>query len=333
MIKAKVLGTGSYLPVKKETADDFVKKGASRELIDKWGVFEHRVMGEDETVTDMEAEAAKIAIERAGLKPEDIELIISGTAMPRQIGVPNSNALQHMIGAKKAAAFDVLMACGSAIPEIVIAAQFIASKQYRHILVTGSCFLTRVADPTDPAAYMVLGDGAGAMVLGPADDGCGIISFDIQTKGEYFDYCGSKVRMPKKTLRETQYYEPPQERFYFHIGDVENSSSGVMKYVLTSLPSTVKKAMEKARITPKDVNMLISHQNIAPLVENWVSMMGIPLEKTHFTYPEFGNMSAANIFVNLDEAVKINKIKKGDIVVFAGQGAGFSVGSIIMRWG
>lgn len=333
MINARIIGTGSYLPEGKETKEDFIRKGASEELIDKWGVFEHRVMGANETVTDMEAKAAEIAIKKANIEPEEIDLIICGTALPRQIGVPNSNALQAKIGASNAGAFDVLMACGSAIPEIVVASQFIALKQYKYILLTGSCFFSRVSDPTDPPAFIVNGDGAGAAVMGPAESDSGIISFDIQTAGKYFEYCGSRVRMPKKISRETQYYDPPQEKFYFHIEDVEDASSGVMKYIITSIPATVKKSLKKAGMTVDDIDFLISHQNIEPLVGNWIKMIGIPPEKTHLTYARYGNMSAANIFVNLDEALQLKKIKKGDIVAFAGQGAGFSVGSIVMKWG
>ncbi|MBI5187577.1 MAG: ketoacyl-ACP synthase III [Nitrospirae bacterium] len=331
MIKAGVIGTGSYLPEKRETIDDFLKKGATRELIEKWGVFEHRVMAEDETVTDMEVKASKIALEQAGIGPEDIDLIISGSAIPRQIGVPNSNAIQYRIGAKRSAAFDVLMACGSAIPEIIIAAQFISLKQYRYILLTGSCHLTRIADPSDPASFVVIGDGAGALVMGPSESS-GILSFDIQTKGEFFDYCGAKIKKPKKGSIERDYYQSSQERLYFYIEDVENASSGVVRYLVSSVPATVKKALSNAKLTINDIDILISHQNINPLVGNWLKMLGIPMEKAHLTYSKYGNMSAANIFVNLDEAFQMNKIKKGDIVVLAGQGAGFSVGSIVMKW-
>lgn len=333
MINMRILGTGSYLPEQRETIEVFQKKGATRELIEKWGVYEHRVMGPHETVTDMEANAAKVAINRAGLRAEDIDLILSGTAIPRQIGVPNSNALQHKIGTKNAGAFDILMACGSAVPEIIVASQFIALKQYKYILITGSCFLTRVSDPTDPPAFIVNGDGAGAMVLGPGEKNSGLISFDIQSNGKYFDYCGTRVRMPKKSLKELQYYDAPQEKIYFHIDDVENASSGVMKYSISSLPATVNKSLQKAHLKVDDLDFFISHQNIAPLVNNWLKMLEIPREKTYFTYPKYGNMSTANIFINLDEALTQNKIKKGDIVAFAGQGAGFSVASLIMKWG
>lgn len=330
MINVGIIGTGSYLPKKVEKVEDFLKKGITQEEIDNLGVFEHRVMAEDETVTDMEVEASKIAIEAAQLRPNDIDLIICGSAMPRQIGVPNSNALQHKLGAKNAAAFDIVMGCASAIPEIVVAAQFIASKSYKHILLVGSCHFTRVADYTDPASFVVLGDGAGALVMAPAaeDDG-GILSFDIQTKGEYFDYCGSKIKKPKKYDKKEEYYDNCQEKLYFYIDD---SSPHIIKYLISSVPATVKKSLNKAELSLHDIDFFICHQNITPLSGRWIKLLSLPIEKTHMTYAKYGNMSAANIFVNLDEALRLNKINKGDLVVFAGQGAGFSVGSIVMRW-
>ena len=330
MINVRIIGTGSYLPQKVETAEDFLKKGVTREEIENLGVFEHRVMGENETVTDMETEAAKSAIDAAQLKPEDIDLIICGSAMPRQIGVPNSNALQHKLGANNAAAFDVVMGCASAIPEIVVAAQFIASKSYKHILLVGSCHLTRIADYSDPASFVVLGDGAGALVMEPAaEDAGGILSFDIQTKGEYFDYCGSKIKKPKRYDKEREYFDAHCEKLYFYIDD---SSPRIIKYLINSVPATVKKSLAKAELSLQDIDFFISHQNITPLSGRWVKLLGLPAEKTHMTYARYGNMSAANIFVNLDEALRLNKICKGDVVVFAGQGAGFSVGSIVMKW-
>jgi 3-oxoacyl-[acyl-carrier-protein] synthase-3 len=327
MINAiEIIGTGSYLPEKRETVEDFLKKGASQELINNWGVFEHRVIGESETVTDMEARAALIAIERAGIKAEDIGLIISSTAVQQLKGVANANALQERIGAINAGAFDVAMACASAIPGIVIAAQFIATNQYKYILVTGSSHLTRFSDPTDPASYIVLGDGAGALIMQASKSGSGILSFDIQTAGKYYDYCGVKNKRPKE-LEHTQIEEKP----YFYIGDV-NASKGVIEYLLSSVPETVNAALNKINLSLQDIDFLITHQNISTLSGFWVNELKIPPEKVHLTYQKYGNMTPANIFVNLDESIQAGKLKKDDIVVFAGQGAGFSVGSIVMKW-
>jgi len=322
-----IIGTGSYVPEKKETVSDFLKKGASQELIDRWGVFEHRVMGDDETIIDMEAKASIKAINQAGISAEDIDLIISGTAVPQQIGIPNSNALQAKIKATNAAAFDIVLACASAIPSIISAAQFISSKQYRYILVTGSSHASHFSDPTDPASYIVLGDGAGALVMTNVESGGGILSFDMQTNGKYFDYCGFKFKKPKKTFDTSE-----EEKLYFYIGDVDVSSEVMKEYLVKSVPDTVNAALNKVDMSTDDIDFLITHQNINTLSGSWVDALKVPKDKVHLTYSKYGNMTSANIFVNLDEAVRAGKIKKNTVVVFAGQGAGFSVGSIVMRW-
>ncbi|MBI4745918.1 MAG: ketoacyl-ACP synthase III [Deltaproteobacteria bacterium] len=304
-----------------------MKKGVSLETIEKWGVFEHRVIGDDETTTDMEASAAMNALDMAGIAPEAIDLIISCTAVSRQVGIPNANALQNKIGAANAAGFDVTMACGSAIPSILVAAQFIAAGLYRYALVTGSSDATTVADPTDPPSFVVLGDGAGAMVVGSGkDERSGILSFDMQSKGEYFDYCGFKVKKPKISAADSQ------ERLYFYIKELEDSYSEFRDYLIESVPNSVNISLSRAGITVDNIDFYIAHQNINTISGMWVKKLGIPPEKTHLTYHKYGNMTSANIFVNLDEALQANRIKKGDIVLFAGQGAGFSVGSIVMKW-
>lgn len=328
MINAiEIIGTGSYLPKKRETVEDFLKKGVPQEVLDEWGILEHRVMGDDETIIDMETNAALLAIKSAGICPSEIDLIISGTSVHQITGVANSNALQYRLGAKNAAAFDITMACACAIPQMVTAAQFItSSQQYSTILLTGSSHITRFADPTDPSTFVVLGDGAGALIMQPSESGSGIISFDMKTEGKHYEYCGVKVKKPKE-LEHTSAEEKP----YFFIGDI-SASEGVTRYLLKSVPETVNTALKRADLTTEDIDHLIMHQNIDTLSGRWIEKLKVPKEKVHITNEKYGNMTSANIFVNLDEALKSGKIKKGEIVVFAGQGAGFSVGSIVMKW-
>ncbi len=333
-IKAGIIGTGSYLPEKKETVEDFLRKGATQEKIDKWGVFEHRVMGEDENVTDMEVKAAKKAVENAGISLEEIDLIISGSTIPVQPGVPNANLLQDRLGARNAAAFDVVQACSTPIPQIIVASQFIALKQYRYILITASSNATRVTDNTDPASFVVLGDGAGALVMGQTDEDRGIVSFDMQSQGKYFFNCGFKLKGPKnQEIKENQYYDLPSEKLLFYIESVdEDNQSDFRDYTINSLPENVNRVLTKAGLSLQEIDFFIFHQNVHTISRKWTELLGIPREKTYFTYSRYGNMISCNILVNLDEALRKSKIKRGDLVVFSGQGAGLSVGSIAMKW-
>lgn len=332
-IKAGVIGTGSYLPERKETVEDFLRMGAPKEKIDKWGVLEHRVMGEDETVTDMEVQAAKKAVENAGIRLEEIDLIISGSTIPVQPGVANANLLQDRLGAENAAAFDVVQACSTPIPQIIIASQFIALKQYRYILITASSNASRVTDPTDPASFVVLGDGAGALVMGPTEEDRGIVSFDMQSQGKYYFNCGYKLKGPKnQKIKEKQYYDSSTEKLLFYIESVDDDRSEFWDYTVNSVPKNVNRVLAKAGLGIPEIDFFIFHQNVHNLSAKWPELLDIPKEKTYFTYSRYGNMISCNILVNLDETLRKNKIEKGDLVVLAGQGAGFSVGSIVMKW-
>ncbi|MBI3585398.1 MAG: 3-oxoacyl-ACP synthase III family protein [Nitrospinae bacterium] len=334
MYRSGIIGTGSYLPEKRETIEDFLKKGAAREIIEKWGVFEHRVMGEGETVTDMEAKAAKVAIERAGLKPADIELIIGITALSEEVNPQNVCLTQYKIGAVNAASFQLDLSCCGAIPAMAVANNFIALGQYKYILLVASCNLTQVSDDTDPASFVVLGDGASAIIMSPAEDDRGVISFDLATNGRFFGNCGIKVKRPKYFGGRSSYINPPSERLLFFIDyDEKNPSSALNRYLIKSVPESVKRALKKANLRADDIDWLIPHQNVTPLSGKWIELLGITKEKACLTNHKYGNMSAANIWVNLDEAVQEDKIKDGDIVAFAGQGSGFHVGSIVIRWG
>ncbi len=331
-IKAGIIGTGSYLPEGRETVEDFLRMGASKEMIDKWGVFEHRVMGENETVTDMEVKAAQKAMQSADISPENIDLIISTSTLPIQIGLSNSNLLQYRLGSLNAATFDVVQGYSS-IPLIIVASQFIALKQYRYILITASSNATKVTDSTDPASFVVIGDGAGALVMGSTEEDRGVVTFDMQSQGKYYYNCGIKIKEPKnKRIRERQYYDLPSDKLLFYIEAVDDDQSDFWNYAVYSVPENVNRVLTKAGLRVPEIDFFIFHQNVQTLSAKWPELLDIPKEKTYFTYSRYGNMLASNIFVNLDEALRKNKIKKGDLVVLSGQGAGFSVGSIVMKW-
>ena len=323
-LNVKIIGTGSYLPEQKESVKDFLAKGASQDFIDHAGVFEHRVIGDNETVTDMEAKAAEKALQVAGITSQDIDLIIGITALSEETNPQNVALTQKKIGATNAAAIHVDLSCAGAIPAMIIAANFIELGQYKNILLVASCNLTTVSGNTDPASYVVLGDGASAIVMTKADNNKqGILAFDLEAKGQYFSYCGIKSEPRKaplffideKALAET------------------NDASGLQRYLVSSVPKSVNRALKKAELKASEVDLLVPHQNNKILGQKWVdNLMKKGIKNAHTTYEKYGNMSAANIWVNLDEALKENKIKEGDIIAFAGQGSGFHVGSIIMRW-
>ncbi len=333
-ISAKIISTGTYFPEKRVTTEDFLRKGISQETINKLGILEHRVCHKSEDLTDMEEKAARIALERAGLMPQDLDLIISGPILAEECGRPNSNLLQAKLGATNAAAFDIFMACSGIIPQLMTAASLITLGQYKYILVTNAVDWTRMLNPNDMINTVVLGDGAGAAILEPVSSPWGFMGFDIQTEGKFYYKCGLRKETADNKVVGQRYYETSEGKIYFYIdSDIDNRSSAWARYLLRSIPKTFKAVLNKTNLQKEDVDVLIMHQNINPLVNGWIKLCGVPKSKTITTHYKYGNLASANILTNLNELIENNRLKKGNIVAMVSQGAGFSVGSAILKWG
>lgn len=330
MLPLKIAGLGLYFPERRETRDDFIKRGISEELIEKMGVYERRIIGADQCVSDMELEASKLAIMDAGISVEDIDLIISSTMLPEMIGIPNSNLLQHRLEAKNAAAFDIGLACGSVIPSMIVSTNFFALGQYKYILITASSNWSVVANPSRPSSDFVLGDGAAAVILTPSDSGFGLLSFDMQTNGKFFYNCGIRIGHD----HEAKYYERHNNKLFFYIDTkgIDGSSSDFADYLSDNGPKTFHAALKKANLTPMDIDCALIHGNVWPVVNGWINGMKVPRERFPLTFDRYGNLSVVTILANLKEALDKGMIKRGDTVALVSQGAGFSAGTIIMRW-
>ena len=331
MLPLKIAGIGLYFPENRETKTDFLKRGIQEESIEKLGVYERRTVTKGQTVTDLEIEASLAAIKDAGLKPIDIDLIISSTMLPEMVGIPNSNLLQHRLNAKNAAAFDIGQACGAAIPSILIAANFMALGQYQHILVITSSNWSVISNPYQPSADFVLGDGAAAVVLTKSEAAYGIVSFAMQTDGRFFYNCGVRVGND----HEVKYYEHHDGKkllFYIDSKGIDGSSSLFADYLANNGPSVFHAALKKASLTPEDIDCAVIHGNVTPVVDGWIKGMKVPRERFPLTFDRYGNLSVVTLLANLKEGLDKGMIKHGSMVALVSQGAGFSAGCIIMRW-
>lgn len=330
MLPLKIAGLGVYFPNNRETKEDFVLRGVPEDVIEKLGVYERRVVVKGQTAADLELEAARKAIENAGMTPSDIDLIISAAIQPEMIGIPNSSLLQHRLGALHTAAFDIGQACSSMIPGLLIAANFIANGQYQRILLTASTIWSVVSDPAQPSADFVLGDGAAAVVLTASQPGYGIISSYMRTDGRFFYNCGFRVGHD----HNFKYYDQHNSKLLFYIDNsgVDNSRSAFKDFLAAMLPDAFNAALGKTTLSPADIDCVIIHGNVKPLAEAWIQGMEIPPERFPLTYERYGNLSAPTILVNMQEGLNRGMIKNGDTVAIVSGGGGFSAGAIIMRW-
>ena len=330
MLPLKIAGIGLYFPENRETKADFLKRGIKEEVIESLGIYERRIAGKGESASFMEEQAAVIAIRNARLVPTEIDLIISSTILPEMIGIPNSNLLQHRIGAVNAAAFDVGLSCGATIPTFIIASNFIGSGQYKNILVTVSTNWSVISDTKQPSADFPLGDGAAAAVLTVSAAHHGIISFDMQTNGKFYYHCGIRIGNDNSS----RYYDKHDKKLLFFVDNegISGSSSSFARYLLSNGPSTFKAALKKASLTPDDIDCAVIHGNVTPVVDGWIKGMKVPRERFPLTYSRYGNLSVVTLLANLKEGLDKGMIKHGSTVALVSQGAGFSAGCIIMRW-
>lgn len=323
-----ILGTGSSLPAKKVGMEDFLANGADPATLAEWDVGEHFV-GTTETATDLEARASLVAIERAGWRPEDIDLIIGSTLLPEKVNPTNASLTQHKIGAKNAAVFEVDMACIGPVPALMIADSLHKSGLYKRILVLASCQLQGAMDHSDPAVFAVCGDGAGAVVLGEVDEPSGVVGSHLTANGQYWDNVGIEVKGPKTNLPSLDC--DVRQRFY-----IDHQRSGDVKqffeWAMASVPNAVTALLEKLELKISDVDWVCPHQNVKTVSGAWIDRIGIPLERVVDTRKEYGNCGPANVLLNLNRGAERKLFKHGDRILLFGQGSGMSVGTLLLRW-
>ncbi|NLW25495.1 MAG: ketoacyl-ACP synthase III [Clostridia bacterium] len=321
-----IIGTGSYLPETIVTNEDLEKIIDTNDewIVTRTGISERRKAPPEMATSDLGAIAAQRAIESANLRPEDIDLIIVATITPDMLFPSTACIIQEKIGATKAAAFDLSAACTGFIYGLSIAAQFIATGMYKYVLVIGAEVLSRILNPKDRSTLILFGDGAGAAVLGPVEEGYGFLSFDLGAEGSggdllYIKAGGSRFPASKETVEKGEHY-------------IKMVGNEVFKFAVRIMGETSLKALEKAGLTQDDVNYLIPHQANIRIVDAAVKRLKLATEKVYVNLDKYGNMSGASVPVALDEAVRKGRINKGDNVILVGFGAGLTWGSCVIRW-
>jgi 3-oxoacyl-[acyl-carrier-protein] synthase III len=298
---AKIAGVGKALPVKFLTNNDLSELV---ETNDEWiatrtGIKKRHIITGDESLTSLGAEAAKQALERANVKAEDVDLIILATSSPDDI-FGSACTIQAAIGAKNALAFDLTAACSGFVIGLVNGAQFIRAGGYKNVLVIGGDVLSRYVDWRDRGTCILFGDGAGAALLTATDaDKCSLKGFDMHSDGSQ-----------------------------------NHSMSGqdVFKFAVRTVPMTVSKSLEQAGMTAEDIDKLVLHQANQRIIDSAATRFGLTEDKVVSNIAEYGNTSAGSVPIVLCEAVESGAIKEGDILAFAGFGAGLTWASAIWKF-
>lgn len=327
MIRARIAGVGAYAPKRVLTnADLEAKVGTSDEwIVHRTGIRERHLADEAETTSDLAVPAAVQALERAGLGPEDVDLIVVGTSFGDTVFPSTANFVQHKLGARQAGSMDVSAACAGSVYSLGIGAQYVESGKYRTVLTIGAEVYSRLVDWSDRTTCVLFGDGAGATVLRPATDGSGIIDTDLYSDGRYWDLLyvpGGRTRHPashEMVDRRLQYLKMPR-------GDE------VFKIAVRMLAEASQAILERNGFTPEQVDLFVPHQANVRIIEAVARRLRVPMEKVVVNVDRYGNTAAASVYVALEEAWAQGRLKPGDLALLATFGGGFTWGAALVRW-
>ncbi len=324
-----IVGTGRYTPAKVLTNAELERMVDTSDawITERTGIRERRIAAEGENTSDMAAAAARSALEAAGLGPSDLDMIVVGTVTGDSPMPATAVKVQQKIGAENIPAFDISAACAGFLYGLSIGDQFIRTGQMQRILVIGVELLSRVLNWSDRTTCVLFGDGAGAVVLGPAptagESGRGVISTKIFTDGSlasalYIPGGGSELPLTHAGLDEAQ-------------NKVRMVGSEVFKVAVKNITSASKAAIEAAGLSASDIDWVVAHQANLRILTQVASRLDIPLERFILNIERYGNTSSASIPIALDEAVRDGRIKPGQTVLMCALGAGISWGSALVR--
>lgn len=324
--RSAILGTGSELPSKVVTNRDLEKMV---DTSDEWitvrtGIKERRVLEEGKGNADMAFQAAKRALEDAGMEGKDLDAIIMGTVSPDYPFPSSACILEDMLGARNAFSFDVSAACSGFLNAIAVADLYICAGKVNNALVVGSDTLSRLLNWQDRTTCILFGDGAGAVVLGASQNGSGILSTKLRTDGAYAKTLyvpagGSLKPASPQTVRNNEH-------------TIAMNGKEVFKTAVRAMEDISRQALEEAGVTIEQVSLVVPHQANKRIIVALAERLGVPMEKVMVNLEKYGNTSAASIPVALDEARKQGRIKAGDIVLLNAFGAGFAWGAAVVKF-
>jgi 3-oxoacyl-[acyl-carrier-protein] synthase-3 len=326
MIRAKIIGTGAYAPKRVLTNADLEKM---IDTDDEWiqqrsGIRERRIVDETEATSDLAVNAARQALERANLVPDDIDFIVVGTTTPDTFFPSVGNIVQHRLGFRRVGSVDLLAACAGSIYSLSVGSKFIETGKYRRVLCIGAEALSRITDFTDRGTCILLADAAGAVVLEASEDGSGIIDTDLYSDGQYAEL----LHMPGGGSRHPATHETVDARLHY----AKMKGSDVFKVAVRMFAECAETILKRHNLGPADIDLFIPHQANLRIIEAAAKRVGLPMGKVFVNVDRYGNTGAASVYVALEEAVATGRVKRGDKVLMAAFGGGFVWGAALMQW-
>jgi 3-oxoacyl-[acyl-carrier-protein] synthase-3 len=330
--KAKITALGCYTPPRVLTNQDLEKMVDTNDewIMTRVGIRERHIADPEVATSDMAIAAARCALAQRGIDGASLNTIIVCTVTPDMMFPSTACLVQNALGARGAWGFDLVAACSGFVYGLTTGAHLVAAGTHKKVLVIGSDTMSRIIDYTDRATCVLFGDGAGAMLLEPAEDGedgpdgPGFIDF----LGEIDGSGGDALKMPAGGSRIPASHETVDKRMHF----VHQEGQAVFKYASRKMYEVCRDLLARNQMTVDDVAVLIPHQANLRIIMAAGERLGIPREKVVINIEKYGNTTAATIPLATRDAIADGRLKKGGVAIFAAVGAGYTVGASLWRW-
>jgi len=294
-------------------------------ILERTGIRERHIAEPHIATSDMAVEAARIVLEKRGIEASDLNMIIVCTVTPDMLFPSTACLVQDRLGAKNVWGFDLIAACSGFIYGLTTAAHMVTSGAQKKVLVIGSDTMSRIIDYTDRATCILFGDSAGAMLVERSEDGeAGFIDFMNEIDGSGGDY----LKQPAGGSRMPATHDTVDKRMHF----VKQDGQQVFKYAVRKMYETCRDLLERNNLSIKDIAVLVPHQANRRIIVAAAERLGLGCDQVMINIDRYGNTTAATIPLATRDAVESGKLKKGDLVVFAAVGAGYTVGANLWRW-
>jgi len=325
--RVKISALGTYVPPRLLTNADLEKMVDTTDqwIMERTGIRERHIVDKGVATSDMAVEAAKKALAERGLAPSDMEAIIVGTVTPDMFFPSTACLVQHKLGAKGIWGFDVSAACSAFVFALQAGAQFIATGTHQKVMVIGADTMSSIIDYTDRATCIIFGDGAGAVILEPAEnDSLGLIDFIHEIDGSG----GCSLYMPGGGSLHPSSHETVDQKMHY----VHQDGAAVFKYAVRKMAEVCERILERNGFKGSDVEAFIPHQANQRIILATADRLAMKPESIIINIDRYGNTTAATIPLAMETARQEGKLKKGDLLLLASVGAGFTVGATLLRW-
>ena len=325
--RAKISALGTYVPPRLLTNEDLEKMVDTNHdwIMERTGIRERHIAEKGVATSDLSVEAAKKALSERGLKPTDLEAILVATVTPDMLFPSTACLVQHKLGAKGAWGFDLSAACSAFVYALQVGSQFIATGAHKKVMVIGADVMSSIIDYTDRATCVIFGDGAGAVILEPAeDDSVGMIDFIHEVDGSG----GCSLYMPGGGSLHPATHETVDKKMHY----VHQDGQAVFKFAVRKQAEICEKILQRNGLKGSDIDAFIPHQANRRIITATADRLGLKPESIIINIDRYGNTTAGTVPLAMHTARQEGRLRKGDLVLLASVGAGFTVGATLLRW-